>query len=111
MKLLHHIRAEKGFFEAKIVPDDLRSIVCVKAKRNNNRIKSQAGAFLLFGHESTLPEFGNEGIAIARITITGKQHILDQLDALNINATSVYPGIDQTADHLKARYRQPSAGE
>jgi len=31
-KLLHHIKSEKGFFEGRIVPDDLGSIVCVKAK-------------------------------------------------------------------------------
>jgi hypothetical protein len=110
-KLLHHIKSEKGFFEGRIVPDDLGSIVCVKAKRTNTRIKSQAGAFLLFGHETTLPEFGQEGIEIARVTITDKQHILDQLDAININATSVYPSIDQTAVHLRERYRQPSVVE
>ncbi|MDB5595129.1 MAG: hypothetical protein JWM36_2090 [Hyphomicrobiales bacterium] len=34
-KLLHHIKSEKGFFEGRIVPDDLGSIVCVKAKRTN----------------------------------------------------------------------------
>lgn len=59
-KLLHHIKSEKGFFEARIVPDDLGSIVCVKAKRTNTRIKSQSGAFLLFGHEAALygiPEY------------------------------------------------------
>ncbi len=57
-KLLHHIKSEKGFFEGRIVPDDLGSIVCVKAKRTNTRIKSQSGAFLLFGHEAALPESG-----------------------------------------------------
>jgi hypothetical protein len=103
-KLLHHIKSEKGFFEGCIVPDDLGSIVCVKAKRTNTRIKSQSGAFLLFGHEAVLPESGQEGIDIARVTITNKQHILDQLDSININATTVYPSIDQTTVHLRERY-------
>lgn len=103
-KLLHHIKSEKGFFEGRIVPDDLGSIVCVKAKRTNTRIKSQSGAFLLFGHEAALPESGQEGIDIARITITNKQHILNQLDSININATTVYPSIDQTTIHLRRRY-------
>lgn len=110
-KLLHHIKSEKGYFEPRIVPDDLGSIVCVKAKRTNTRIKSQAGAFLLFGHEAALPESGQAGIEIARITITNKQHILDQLDAVNINATSVYPSIDQTAVHLRERYRELAKSE
>lgn len=104
LKLLHHIKSEKGFFEARIVPDDLGSITCVKAKRTNTRIKSQSGAFLLFGHEATLPEHGQDGIEISRVTIREKRRILEQLDSLNINAMSVYPSIDQTAVHLKARY-------
>lgn len=105
-KLLHHIKSEKGFFEARIVPDDLGSIVCVKAKRTNTRIKSQSGAFLLFGHEAVLPESGQEGIEIARVTIVNKADILAQLDRININATTVYPSIDQTTIHLRDRYRQ-----
>jgi hypothetical protein len=104
-KLLHHIKSEKGFFEPRINPDDLGSIVCVKAKRTNTRIKSQSGAFLLFGHEAALPESGQEGIEIFRITVSNKQHILDQLDRININATTVYPSIDQTTVHLRERYR------
>lgn len=100
-KLLHYIKSEKWSFEGGIAPDDLGSIVCVKAKQTNARIKSQAGAFLLFGHEATLPETGREDIGIKRIKITDKEHIRRQLDAVNINATTVYPSIDQTAVHLK----------
>ncbi len=104
-KLLHHIKSEKGYFEGRIVPDDLGSIICVKAKRTNTRIRSQLGAFLLFGHEAALPESGQEGIEITRVTITNKSHILDQLDRINISATTVYPSIDQTAVHLREQYR------
>jgi hypothetical protein len=106
-KLLHHIKAEKGFFEGRIVPGDLGSIVCVKAKRNNTRIKSQSGAFLLFGHEATLPDAGQDGIEISRVTIRNKTNILDQLSRININATTVYPSIDQTAVHLRALHASP----
>lgn len=108
-KLLHHIKSEKGFFEPRIDPDHLGSIVCVKAKQTNTRIKSQSGAFLLYGHGAMLPDSGQDGLEISRITVTGKQGILDQLDALNINATTVYPSIDQTAEHVKARYRRAKA--
>jgi hypothetical protein len=103
-KLLHHVKSEKGYFEARIRPEDIGSIVCVKAKQTNMRIKSQSGAFLLFGHEATLSEAGQEGIEIARVTITNKLNILRQLDSININATTVYPSIDQTAVHLRDRY-------
>ncbi|WP_210245670.1 hypothetical protein [Tardiphaga sp. vice278] len=81
----------------------LRSIICVKAKRTNTRIKSQSGAFLLFGHEAALPDAGQEGIEISRVTIQNKAQILRQLDRININATTVYPSIDQTAIHLRER--------
>jgi len=107
-KLLHHIKSEKGFFEGRIVPDDLRSIICVKAKRTNTRIKSQSGAFLLFGHEAALPDAGEEGIEISRVTIKNKAHILNQLDRININATTVYPSIDQTAVHLRDQHQSPN---
>ena len=86
----------------------LGSILCVKAKRTNSRIKSQSGAFLLFGHEAVLPDEGQDGISINRITITNKVEILKQLDRLNINATTVYPSIEQTAVHLKEQYRTAS---
>jgi hypothetical protein len=104
-KLLHHIKSEKGFFEGRIIPDDLTSIICVKAKRTNTRIKSQSGAFLLFGHEAALPDAGQDGIEISRVTIHHKTHILDQLDRININATTVYPSIDQTAVHLRDQHQ------
>ncbi|MNE98908.1 hypothetical protein D3C80_1975010 [compost metagenome] len=79
----------------------------MKAKRTNTRIRSQSGAFLLYGHEATLPETGQEGIEIARITITSKARILAQLDRLNINATTVYPSIEQTSVHLRQQYKLP----
>ncbi len=103
-KLLHYIRSEKGFFESRIIPTDLASIVCVKAKRNNSRIKSQSGAFLLYGHEVALPESGTEGIEIRRINIKNKKKILEQLNSININATTVYPGMDETSKNLRDAY-------
>lgn len=106
-KLLHHIKSEKGFFEGRIVPEDLRSIICVKAKRTNTRIKSQSGAFLLFGHEAALPDAGQDGIEVSRVTIQNKSHILEQLDRININATTVYPSIEETAIHLRDQHQLP----
>ena len=105
-KLLHLIREEKAFFEPNINPQHLGSIICVKAKRTNIRIKSQMGAFLLFGHEIALPEDGQDGIEIARIKIINKREILKQLDAININAKTVYPSISETAVHLRTQYRE-----
>jgi hypothetical protein len=52
-----------------------------------------------------LPDSGQEAIEISRVTIKNKTHILSQLDRININATTVYPSIDQTAVHLRDQYR------
>lgn len=79
----------------------------MKAKRTNTRIKSQSGAFLLFGQEVALPDAGQDGIEISRVTIKNKAHILGQLDQININATTVYPSIDQTAVHLRDQHQSP----
>lgn len=104
-KLVHHIKSEKPYFEGRIQPEHLGSILCVKAKRTNTRIKSQSGAFLLFGHDAKLSEGGMDGIEVDRIMVTDKREILKQLDRLNINATTVYPSIDRTALHLKDLYK------
>jgi hypothetical protein len=106
-KLLHHIKSEKGFFEGRIIPNDLSSIVCVKAKLTNSRIKSQSGAFLLFGHEAKLPDFGQKEIRISRIRVKAeeKSKILGELDRINVNDATVYPSIGQTADHLRDQYK------
>lgn len=109
-RLLHHIKSEKSYFEGCMKPDDLGSVLCVKAKRTNSRIKSQSGAFLLFGHEALLPERGNEGIEVSRVRIMDKAKILTQLDAININATTVYPSIEQTTVHLRDQHLAPPAG-
>ncbi len=49
-------------------------------------------------------DVGQEGLEISRIGISNKQHILDQLDRINVNATTVYPSVDRTAVKLRERY-------
>jgi hypothetical protein len=104
-ELLGYVKREKGSFNDDISPEDLRSIVCVKAKRSNTRIKSQSGAFLLFGHEANLPDYGQIGIDIERISIVEKEIILNQLNLLNINSTTVYPSIQETASYLRTKFK------
>ncbi|WP_416355816.1 FRG domain-containing protein [Aureimonas phyllosphaerae] len=106
-KLLHHVRSEKGYFEPWMDPKDVGAVVCVKAKRTNIRIRSQDGAFLIFGHDAQLPEQGIDGIEIQRITVNGKAEVLYQLASIGIDATTVYPSIDQTAVHLRQMLQCP----
>ena len=104
-KLLHFIREEKSFFVEKIVPDDLKQIVCVRGKMANNRIVSQSGAFLIFGLGATLAA-GQPSISIERVSINknDKQKILAELDALNINESTVFPYIENSAKYISKKY-------
>jgi hypothetical protein len=105
-RLLHFVREEKSYFLPKIVPADLKRILCVKGRMTNNRITSQSGAFLLFGLDATLPEAGNADVAVDRITIKAseKAKIIRELDSLNINESTVFPYIENSAKHIAKRY-------
>lgn len=104
-RLLHFIREEKPFFEPGIVPDDLRKIICVKGKQSNDRISSQSGAFLLFGLDAVFDESGTPEITVSRITITNKKEILKELDLLNINQSTVFPHIENSAKHVAEKFK------
>jgi len=103
-KLLHLIKEEKPYFMGNIVPVDLQKIICVKSKLTNNRIISQSGAFLLYGHEAIMIEDGIEGIEINRITISNKKKILEELDSLNINERTMFPYIENSAKYIRRKY-------
>jgi hypothetical protein len=103
-RLLHFIREEKSFFESRIVPDDLQSVLCVKSKKTNSRISSQAGAFLLFGLDAVLGEAGDESIRISRVAVQNKVAILNELDHLNINESTVFPYIENSAKYIAKKY-------
>lgn len=104
-RLTHFIREEKPFFEPKIIPDDLRKIICVKSKHSNARISSQSGAFLLFGIDAVLDEKGTTDIQVDRITVTNKKEILKELDLLNINESTVFPYIENSAKYVANKYK------
>jgi hypothetical protein len=104
-RLLHFIREEKPFFEPVIASDDLRKIVCVKGKQSNDRISSQSGAFLLFGIDAVFDENGTDDIAVSRIVVTNKRAILKELDLLNINESTVFPYIENSAKYVADKFK------
>lgn len=103
-QLLHFIKEEKPFFEGRIDPRQLRSVVCVKGKHTNNRIAFQSGAFLLFGHDATLDEDGTPEISVRRIAVVNKHHVIKQLDQLNINESTVFPYIENSAKYIAQKF-------
>lgn len=106
-KLLHFIKEEKPYFRDAIVPGDLKRIVCVRGKLNNTRILSQSGAFLIFGLDASLPETGNAEIKIERMTISAgsKKKIIQELDTLALNESTIFPYIENSARYIAAKYR------
>ncbi|EHW2836285.1 FRG domain-containing protein [Escherichia albertii] len=102
-KLADLIQNEKSYFRNRIIPDDLRKVVFLKAKINNERIQSQAGAFLLFGLDPILPETDAE-FPLNRVEIANKNKILEELAQLNISESTVYPGMEKTAAEIKKKF-------
>ncbi|MCC6076692.1 FRG domain-containing protein [Pseudomonas sp. GCM10022188] len=103
-RLVHFIREEKSFFEPKIIKSDLRRVICVKSKKSNDRISSQSGAFLLFGLDAVLDELGTTDIKVERISVINKRNILKELDLLNINESTVFPHIENSAKYVASKY-------
>lgn len=112
--LLHEIRDEKPQFLAIIQPKDFNKVLMVKVKWNNSRIIKQDGAFLLFGINNrkniqadvpkswiinkSIPKF-NLQIPSAR-----KDQVLKTLSDLGVNESTLFPEIQNQAEHIKRQY-------
>ena len=107
-RLLHFVKEEKPYFEPRIVKEHLKSVICVKSKRSNDRISSQSGAFLLFGQDALFLERGMPelGIELLRLEVAQKAVILRELDLLNINASTVFPNMESSAKYIAQRLSQ-----
>jgi len=115
--LLHEIKKEKPYFEAKIRREHLGSVVCVKPKLDNPRIIKQDGAFLLFGVKTDkntpadiVPEYLYQEQRII-VKHLDKVKILEQLRTLGITKGSIFPEIDRVAEHLREIYATPDEEE
>ncbi|MFS7198684.1 FRG domain-containing protein [Rahnella inusitata] len=104
--LLHSIKDEKPYFKDIINPYDLSRVIFVRGRISNTRISSQSGAFLLFGLDAALQETGDDDISITRVTIRNKKEILKKLKILNIHASTIYPGLENSAEDIKNKYHK-----
>lgn len=101
-RLLQFIKAEKPYFLPDILLDDLSKILVVKPKLSNRRILAQQGAFLLFGLNVELLEDNDDDIKIFRTTVSAsaKKALIQQLDRVNINDSSLFPEIEKAAKYI-----------
>jgi hypothetical protein len=58
----------------------------------------------LFGQDATLDENGTPEIGVERIAVTNKSQVLAQLDQLNINASTVFPYIENSAKYIAEKF-------
>ena len=110
--LLHEIRAEKPYFESWIKKDNMESVYCVHPLLDNPRIRSQQGAFLLFGmdgdkhHLVTLESSKGPEIRLAKLYIPycAKAQIREELNLLGKTVDTVYPDWNGVSDFFNRFY-------
>lgn len=106
-KYLNYIRDDKPYFTDSIQANDLKKIICVKGKLTNSRIYAQSGAFLLFGLENKLlPNNPDFEITYYKIKSENKNSILRQLDLLNINDSTVFPYLENSARYIANKFKE-----
>lgn len=100
---------EKNDFKNEMLRETIISnVVCVKTKMNNDRIRAQAGAFLLFGLKSELKTLRKQypiGIKKTTIKIDDKDKILKQLEEMNISEKTMFPSPDISAKYISSNYK------
>jgi hypothetical protein len=104
-RLLHFIKAEKPYFLPKIELSDLKAVFAVRPKQTNRRILAQQGAFLVFGLTTLLRDENDFDIEVRRRTISAssKKKLLRELDAININPSSLFPEIESAAKYIMSK--------
>ena len=104
-RLLHFIKAEKPYFLPKIELSDLKGIFAVRPKQTNQRILAQQGAFLIFGLRPSLRDENEFGIEVVRIKVpaSAKQSLLNELDGININPSTLFPEIESAAKYIMSK--------
>lgn len=110
--LLHSIKEEKPHFQNIISPMDVESVVAVQVKLDNARIIRQSGAFLVFGiinskeipaniNQHWIAKPNNEKIIIPS---GSKTPIINELNLLGINYSTLFPELDKQAIYIKDKY-------
>ena len=115
MRILNQlIRQEKPYFEERIDPRDLYRVFIVEPQQSSERVRAQAGAFLVsafherFEREEILK--WNKGIPVYahyKLTVSGecKDSIMRELQLLNVTRETLFPGLDSSATSVTDTYR------
>ena len=107
-KLYHCIKDDKPYFREAIEDGSIHEILCIKGKITNSRINAQSGAFLLFGLDAVLEDTNKFGFEITRYVIEAntKKKILLELDLLNINESTLFPYLENSAKYISNKFQK-----
>ena len=109
-RFLHEMRTEKPGFVDRIRKYDMDNCFVVLPKKDNNRIMKQDGAFIICGINYHPEKKINEQLRLISkdkmvlLLVTNKQKILNELDLLSINKSTLFPEIDSVSDYIKNKY-------
>lgn len=112
-RLSQLISREKPYFEERIDPRDFFRVFAVEPQQSFERIRAQAGAFLISAFherfERSAIEQINPGIPVYchytwTVPSENKAEILSELSLLNITSETLLPGLDEAAKAVSALY-------
>lgn len=107
-KLYHCIKDDKPYFQEIIEEGSINEILCIKGKITNSRINAQSGAFLLFGLDAVLQDINTFGFEVSHYLIEAniKKKILTELDFLNINESTLFPYLENSAKYISNKFQK-----
>lgn len=114
IRLLYQlIRQEKPYFEERIDPRDFYQVFVAEPQQSSERLRAQAGAFLLSAFHERLEREEilkcNDRIPIYahyKLTISGdhRNRIKEDLQLLNVTQENLFPGLDSAAKSVTDSY-------
>src|SRR5262249_15369486 len=105
-KLVDFVRVERPYFKNRIQPSDIHQFFLVFRKMNSPRIIAQSGAFFISGLVFDMEGAQTRSIKIEKYLISKqcKSLMLKQLDNINVNQKTLFPGIVAAAEHIHKKY-------
>ena len=107
------IRQDKPYFEERIDVRDFYRVIVVEPQRSFERVRAQAGAFLLSAfherYERTEvlrwnPHIPNYSHAVLNVPPKQKDSVLGDLRLLNVTRETLWPSVDEAARAVTQQY-------
>ena len=114
MRLLYElIRQEKPHFEERIDPEDLFKVFVVEPQQSFERIRAQAGAFLISAFHERFerseirrqnPNMPIYHYGTRIVPGENKEDLIEELRLLNFTRETLFPSLDEAANAVIERY-------